>query len=112
MRVFFESFNAFPRDASSFGNLTRLYATAGKLRAPSNPLAGTHQFSPCCVRMIVSFRTGRLWCGLCDSTGRVCEAHRRRPWDEPNSCGCGAAGLPCIGCNKCESDELPDIAGI
>jgi hypothetical protein len=73
---------------------------------------GTDQVSTCWARMIVSFRTTRLWCDRCDSTGWICEAHRRKPWDGPKSCGCGAAGLPCIACNKYEPGELPDVGGL
>jgi hypothetical protein len=56
--------------------------------------------------MIVSLRTRRCWCGKCDGTGWICEAHHRRPWAGPKACGCGAPGLPCIACNRCEGDDL------
>jgi len=44
-------------------------------------------------------------CARCDGTGWVCETHISRPWEGPNACGCGAAGVPCGRCNN--SDETP-----
>lgn len=42
-------------------------------------------------------------CPWCLGTGHVCEDHPGKPWaytlgeDDPRSCNCGAAGMPCPG---------------
>jgi hypothetical protein len=46
-------------------------------------------------------------CTLCHDCGWVCETHAGRPWDGPQACSCGAAGMPCPWCNIPEDGEEP-----
>jgi hypothetical protein len=45
-----------------------------------------------------------MTCFQCKDCGWVCESHPERPWEGSHACGCGAAGMPCPGCNP--SDEI------
>ena len=53
-------------------------------------------------------RAKRVPCHNCGDTGFVCENHTNKPWNGPQACGCGAAGMPCPICNRASSDEPPD----
>ena len=44
-------------------------------------------------------------CPLCLDTFWVCESHPAMPWDGPNACGCGGAGMPCPG----DAEERPRL---
>jgi hypothetical protein len=48
---------------------------------------------------------------VCADTGWVCEVHPDKPWNGPNACDCGGAGMPCLACNPCGGpDEPPNMA--
>ena len=51
-----------------------------------------------------------MGCETCDNTGWVCEAHPDRPWNGPNACGCGGAGMACIISNG--DGEKPDMSRV
>lgn len=46
-------------------------------------------------------------CARCHGCRWVCEAHRDRPWEGPQACGCGAPGEPCPVCNT--GNGVPDL---
>jgi hypothetical protein len=46
-------------------------------------------------------------CSLCAGGGWVCSLHRGRPWDGPDACTCGTAGVACPQCNVVQNDKLP-----
>jgi hypothetical protein len=39
----------------------------------------------------------------------VCESHPAMPWDGPNACSCGGAGMPCPACNEPDRGERPRL---
>jgi hypothetical protein len=45
-------------------------------------------------------------CLCCEDEGWVCEEHPDQPAFGPHACACGAAGMPCPGCNS-KPDDLP-----
>jgi hypothetical protein len=46
-------------------------------------------------------------CTRCEDCGLVCEDHPGRLWQGDHACTCGAAGMPCPGCNQIEEGEEP-----
>jgi hypothetical protein len=48
-------------------------------------------------------------CARCLDTCWVCEVHDDRPWDGPNACFCGGAGMPCPNCNASGPDKRPRL---
>ena len=51
-------------------------------------------------------------CQACEDCFWVCENHDDKPWNGPNACPCGGAGMPCLLCNPCDEGRKPkDLAG-
>jgi hypothetical protein len=48
-------------------------------------------------------------CTRCDDTGWVCEIHIMKPWEGPEACACGAAGVPCGRCNDPPEGQAPRL---
>jgi hypothetical protein len=48
-------------------------------------------------------------CPVCMDTFWVCESHPAMPWDGPNACNCGGAGMPCPSCNPSDRDHPPRL---
>ncbi len=46
-------------------------------------------------------------CAACEDCFWVCENHEDKPWDGPNACKCGGAGMPCLKCNPCDGKTPP-----
>ena len=46
-------------------------------------------------------------CLNCEDCGWVCENHESVPWEGPNACKCGGAGMPCFECNPCDAETPP-----
>jgi hypothetical protein len=46
------------------------------------------------------------FCFRCDDCGWVCENHPERPWQGPNACECGGAGMRCPSCNCADGHEM------
>lgn len=50
-----------------------------------------------------------LDCSVCHGARWVCENHPDRPWDTPDGCRCGGAGMPCETCNPCDHEHPPQM---
>ena len=50
-----------------------------------------------------------MTCSVCMETFWVCENHPAKPWDGPDACGCGGAGMPCLVCNVPDDGERPRL---
>ena len=48
-------------------------------------------------------------CAICEGTGWVCENHPATPWEGPDACDCGGAGMPCRICNIPDDGERPQL---
>jgi hypothetical protein len=48
-------------------------------------------------------------CPSCMDTFWVCENHPAMPWEGPNACNCGGAGMPCPACNEPDRGERPRL---